>query len=57
MMQQKGPRVMGAIIENNQVILLTRDIENKGGLVGTMYEVKGLDNAGRGTRKAIEHVD
>jgi hypothetical protein len=40
-----------AIIEDDQVILVTRDTRNRGGLKVTVYEVKGLKGVGRGARK------
>jgi hypothetical protein len=47
MVQQKGPRVVSAIIEDDQVLIVTKVTENRGGLEVTVYEVKGLDNLGR----------
>jgi hypothetical protein len=41
---------MGAIIEDDQVILVTRDTENRGGPTVKVYKVKGSDNPRR-TRK------
>jgi hypothetical protein len=49
--QQKSPRVVGAVIEDDQVILLTRDTRNRGGPKVTLYEVKGLNGSSRGARK------
>jgi hypothetical protein len=49
--QRKGPRVVGGVIENDQVILVTRDTRNKGGPKVTVYEVKGLNDSSRGARK------
>jgi hypothetical protein len=49
--QPKRPRVVGAVIEDDQIILVTRDTRNKGGPKVTMYEVKGLNNSSRGARK------
>jgi hypothetical protein len=48
---QKSPQVVDAIIEDDQVILVTRDTRNRGGLKVTVYEVKGLKGVGRGARK------
>jgi hypothetical protein len=48
---QKGPQVVGAVIEDDQVILVTRDTQNKGGPKVTVYEVKGSNGSRRGTRK------
>jgi hypothetical protein len=42
---------VGALIEDYQVILVTRDTQNKGGSEVTMYEVKGLSDSGRGGKK------
>jgi hypothetical protein len=39
--QQKGRRVVSAIIMVDQVILVIRDTKNMGGPEVTMYEVKG----------------
>jgi hypothetical protein len=54
--QWKGPRVVGAIIEDDQVILVTRDTRNRGGPKVTMYEVKGLTSLRRGARKGQPDV-
>jgi hypothetical protein len=51
MAQRKGTRVVSAIIEDDQVILVTTDTENRGGLKVTVYKVKWSDSPGRGTRK------
>jgi hypothetical protein len=48
---QKSPRVVGVVIEDDQVILVTRDTRNRGGPKVTVYEVKGLKGLSRGTRK------
>jgi hypothetical protein len=37
---------MGAVIQDDQVILVTRDTQNRGGLVVTVYEVKGSNDPG-----------
>jgi hypothetical protein len=47
--QRKSPLV-GAVIEDDQVILVTRDTRNRGGPKVTVYEVKGLHSSG-GARK------
>jgi hypothetical protein len=39
--QRKGPRVVGAVIEDDQVILVTRDTWNRGDSKVTVYEGKG----------------
>jgi hypothetical protein len=49
--QRKGPRVVGAIIEDDHVILVTRDTQNKGGPGVIVYEVKGLNYMRIGARK------
>jgi hypothetical protein len=54
--QQKSPRVVGAIIEDDQVILVTRDTRNRGGPKVTVYEVKGLKGSSRGARKGQPDV-
>jgi hypothetical protein len=38
---RESPRVVGAVIEDDQVILTTRDTWNRGGPKVTVYEVKG----------------
>jgi hypothetical protein len=40
--QWKSPWVVGVVIEDDQVILVTRDTQNRGGRKVIMYEVKGL---------------
>jgi hypothetical protein len=42
---------VGAIIEDDQVILVTRDTQNRGGTKVTVYEGKGLNGSRRGARK------
>jgi hypothetical protein len=42
---------VGAVIEDDQVILVTRDTQNKGDPKVTVYEVKGLKGSSRGARK------
>jgi hypothetical protein len=54
--QRNGPQVVGAAIENDQVILVTRDNQNMGGPKVTVYEVKGLDDSRRGARKGQPDV-
>jgi hypothetical protein len=54
--QQKSSRVVGAVIEDDQVILVTRDTRNRGGPKVTMYEVKGLNDSSRGARKEQPNV-
>jgi hypothetical protein len=49
--QQKNPWVVGAIIEDDQVILVTRVTQNRGGTKVTVYEGKGLNGSRRGARK------
>jgi hypothetical protein len=51
LVQRKSPRVVGAVIEDDQVILVTRDTRNMGGPKVTVYKVKGLKGASRGARK------
>jgi hypothetical protein len=54
--QQKSPRVVGAIIEDDQVILVTRHTQNRGGPKVTVYKVKGLNNSSRGAKKGQPYV-
>jgi hypothetical protein len=54
--QRKSPRVVGAIIEDDQVVLATRDTQNRGGPKVTVYEVKGLNDSSRGARKGQPNV-
>jgi hypothetical protein len=49
--QRESPRVVGAVIEDDQVILVTRDIRNRGGPKVTVYKVNGLKGSSRGARK------
>jgi hypothetical protein len=49
--QRKSPRVVGAVIEDDQVILVTRDTPKV-----TVYEVKGLNGLSRGARKGQPYV-
>jgi hypothetical protein len=53
--QWKSPRV-GAVIEDDQVILVTRDTQNRRGPKVTVYEVKGLKGSSRGARKGQPDV-
>jgi hypothetical protein len=54
--QRESPRVVGAVIEDDQVILVTRDTLNRGGPKVTVYEVKGLKGSSRGARKGQPDV-
>jgi hypothetical protein len=56
LVQRKSPRVVGAIIEDDQVVLATRDTQNRGGPKVTVYEVKGLNDSSRGARKGQPNV-
>jgi hypothetical protein len=47
---------VGAVIKNDQVILVTRDTQNMGGPKVTVYEVKGLNDSSRGVRKGRPDV-
>jgi hypothetical protein len=49
--RRKSPRVVGAVIEDDQVILATRDTQNRGGAKVTVYKVKGSNGSSRGARK------
>jgi hypothetical protein len=49
--QRKVPRVVGVVIEDGQVILVTRDTQNRGGSEVTVYEVKRSNGPRRGGRK------
>ena len=51
MTQRKGPRVMSAIIENNQVVLISRNTEYRRGPKITVDQIKRTYSSGRGTRK------
>jgi hypothetical protein len=54
LVQRESSRVVGAVIENDQVILVTRDTRNRGNRGGskvTVYEVTGLKGSSRGARK------
>jgi hypothetical protein len=54
--QRKSPRVVSAVIEDDQVILATRDTQNRGGPKVTVYKVKGLNDLSRGARKGQLNV-
>jgi hypothetical protein len=54
--QWKSPRVVCAVIEDDQIILVTRDTRNKGGSKVTVYEVKGLKGSSRGAKKGQPNV-
>jgi hypothetical protein len=49
--QRKSPWVVGAVIEDDQVILVTRDTQYKGGPKVTECEVKRLKSSSGGARK------
>jgi hypothetical protein len=53
--QQKSPRVVGAVIEDDQVILVTRDTQKRGG-PKKVYKVKGLKGSSRGSGKGQPDV-
>jgi hypothetical protein len=54
--QRKGPRVVGAVIVDDHVILITRDTQNMGGPEVTLYEVKGSNDPRRGARKGQSYM-
>jgi hypothetical protein len=54
--QRKSPQVVSALIEDDQVILVTRDTRNRGGPKVVVYEVKGLNGSSRGARKEQSNV-
>jgi hypothetical protein len=54
--QQKSLQIVGAVIEDDQVILVTKDTWNKGGSKVTVYEVKELNGSSRGGRKGQSDV-
>jgi hypothetical protein len=47
---------VGAIIKDDQVVLVTRDTQNRVGPEVTVYEVKGSNDSRRGTRKGQPDV-
>jgi hypothetical protein len=47
---------VGVVIEDDQVILVTRDTQNRGGPEVTVYECKGLNGSRRGARKGQPDV-
>jgi hypothetical protein len=49
--QRKSPGIVGAVIEDDQVILVTKDTWNRGGAKVTVYGIKGLKGSSRGARK------
>jgi hypothetical protein len=42
---------VGAVIKDDQVILVTRDTQSREGPKVTVYKVKGLNDSSRGGRK------
>jgi hypothetical protein len=54
--QRKSPQVVGAVIKDDQIILVTRDTRNKEGPMVTVYGVKGLKGTSRGARKGQQNV-
>jgi hypothetical protein len=54
--QRENPRVVGAVIEDDKVILVTRDTWNRGCPKVTVYEVKWLKGSSRGARKGQSDV-
>jgi hypothetical protein len=53
---QKSSRVVGAVIKDDQVILVTRDTQNREGPKVTVYKVKWLNDSSRGGRKGQSDV-
>jgi hypothetical protein len=47
---------VGVVIEDDQVILVTRDTQNMGGLEVTMYKVKWLNNSRNRARKGQSNM-
>jgi hypothetical protein len=47
---------VGAVIEDDQVILVTRDTQNMRGPRVTVYKVKGLNNSSGGAREGQPDV-
>jgi hypothetical protein len=56
LVQQKSSQAVGAVIEDDQVILVTRDTPNRGGPKVTVYEVKGLNGSSSGASKGQPNV-
>jgi hypothetical protein len=56
LVQRKDPRVVGAVIEDDQVILVTKDTQSRGGPERSVYEVKGSNGLRRGARKGQPDV-
>jgi hypothetical protein len=54
--QWKSPWVVGAVIEDDQIILATRDTQNRGSPKVIVYEVKGLNGSSKGARKGQPNV-
>jgi hypothetical protein len=54
--QWKSPWVVGAIIEDDQVILVTRGTWNTGGPKVIVYEVKRMNGSSREARKGQPDV-
>jgi mRNA-degrading endonuclease toxin of MazEF toxin-antitoxin module len=51
MAQQKGPRVMSTTIQNNQIVLISRNIGYRRSSKITMDQIKNTDNLGQRIRK------
>jgi hypothetical protein len=51
MAQRKGPRVMSTIIQNNQIVLISRNTGYKRSPKITMDQIKRMYNLGRRTSK------
>jgi hypothetical protein len=47
----ESPKKMRKIIQNDQVVFVTRKAEDRGGLEITMNKIKGLSSPGRGSGK------
>jgi hypothetical protein len=53
---RKSLQLVGAVIEDDHVILVTRDTQNRGGPKVTVYEVKWLKGSSRRARKGQPDV-
>jgi mRNA-degrading endonuclease toxin of MazEF toxin-antitoxin module len=51
MAQQKGPRVMSTTIQNNQIVLISRNIGYRRSSKIAMDQIKNTDNLGQRIRK------
>jgi hypothetical protein len=52
----ESPKKMGVVVQNDQVVFVTREAEDRRSLVITMDKIKCLNNLGRGSGKRKTRV-